>query len=195
MNRSILLFLIASYLFTATQAMAQGCSDAGICSMGSLEGTQPLAGSQNRFSVAHLIGMGEHFEKGEQKTILNTLRFGASALLFKNTLLDAKIPITFVNGDLGKTSGLGDLSISLSQLVKEQENYRLLVSAGAKLRTNHADKSNNGRSFPMAYQTSLGTNDLLLGISLYSPKWHISAGKSRVVFEITLLFLMPLAPG
>ena len=50
---------------------------------------------------------------------------------------------------------------------------------GGKLPPNRANIEKDGKGLPMAYQTSLGTYDLILGINLAFDKWRIGAGYQK----------------
>jgi hypothetical protein len=50
------------------------------------------------------------------------------------------------------------------------------VTLGGKIPTNNADKDNKGYPLPMYYQTSLGTYDIISGISLITRNWLFATG-------------------
>lgn len=120
--------------------------------------------------------MGEHFEIGEQKTIINSFIIGGKVFLPHGTMLDIKLPYTVVVGDLATTNDIGDISLSISKRLHSSEGNNLIFTLGSRLLTNNADKSKGGRPLPMPFQTSLGTNDLLLGLTANRQDWQFSIG-------------------
>ena len=162
--------------FISTRVFGQGCSDAGLCSIGGLESLQNRISKTSIISFAHNIGMGEHFERGERKTIINSFIVGGKVFLRQGTMVDMKLPYTVVTGDLATTSGIGDISISVSQQLHSSQDQSLLLTLGTRLKTNNANRTKNGRPLPMPFQTSLGTNDLLLGLTANRRDWQFSIG-------------------
>ncbi len=120
--------------------------------------------------------MGEHFESGEQKTLINTFILGGKMAVSEKLTLDVKVPYVVVTGDLANTSGVGDISISASRRLKSAPGFNLVMTLGTRLKTNDSDKTEDGRPLPMAFQTSLGTNDILAGLTATWIDWHFSLG-------------------
>ncbi len=58
------------------------------------------------------------------------------------------------------------------------EKFDIGFSVGGKIRSNNSNLKNedNGLSYPMYYQTSLGTYDIISGISLVNKKWLLATG-------------------
>jgi hypothetical protein len=77
---------------------------------------------------------------------------------------------------LGNTSGIGDLSLCVTRNLQTSEKYDISFTMGTKVPTNQSDKQEDGRPLPMYYQTSLGTYDLIAGISLITSKWLFATG-------------------
>lgn len=94
----------------------------------------------------------------------------------RNTF-QVKLPFQAVRGRLGETQGLGDISLCFTRNVYRSDNFSLNLSVGGKIPTNKSDKvSEAGRPLPMYYQTSLGSYDLITGISLINRKWLFATG-------------------
>lgn len=96
--------------------------------------------------------------------------------LNSKTSFQVKLPYQAVSGRLGKTSGLGDISLCLTRNILTTEKFDINFSLGGKLPTNGSDKDENGYPLPMYYQTSLGTYDLIAGVSLISRNWLLATG-------------------
>lgn len=159
---------------TIHPAQAQGCSDAGFCTMGALRPDQPY----NKRIAIRLRSMEIGFYRGS--TPLTPVVYVASADLNfginDKTSLQVKLPYQAARGQLGNTSGLGDISLCVTHTIVRRRTFDINVSLGAKLPTNKSDKDNEGFPLPMYYQTSLGSYDGIAGISLISRKWLLATG-------------------
>ena len=102
-----------------------------------------------------------------------------------NMSMHVKLPYMWVNGSLGETSDLGDISLSLTRNLKTEENYHINGTLGVKIPTNNSDLDGANRDFttgniradlPMYYQTSLGSFDLIGGAAYISKDWMFSTG-------------------
>jgi hypothetical protein len=153
---------------------AQGCSDAGFCTMGALKPDQPF----NKKIEFRLRSMELTFYRGE--TSLTPIVYVATAdmnfSINQKTSFQVKLPYQAVSGRLGNTSSLGDVSLCVTRNVFSNGVYDINVSLGGKIPTNHSDLDENGRPLPMYYQTSLGTYDGVAGISVISKKWLFATG-------------------
>jgi hypothetical protein len=96
--------------------------------------------------------------------------------LGSKTTFQLKLPYQAAKGSLGETSGLGDISVCFTRNLKSTENFDVNFTLGGKIPTNNSDLKEENRPLPMYYQTSLGTYDLIAGISLVSPKWLFATG-------------------
>jgi hypothetical protein len=171
MKVTVVLFL-ACFSF---QAFGQGCSDAGFCTMGAMKPDQPY----NKRIAVKLRSMDLSFYRGT--TSLTPIIYVATADLNfsikeKNTF-QVKLPYQAITGRLANTSGIGDISLCFTRQLINADHYSINWSLGGKLPTNSSDKvSTDGRPLPMYYQTSLGTFDLISGISIISRKWLLATG-------------------
>ena len=158
---------------------AQGCSDAGICTLGnSLKKDQKF----DLFSCA----INQSYGRGEQNVSVNSTQLELSKLLFNKSQIQVKLPYIFTKGNLANTQGLGDLSVIFTRQFRQKEDWSFQYSLGFKLGVNSADKqfeiqlpANNlmQMSLPMVYQTSLGTHDLLLGLDArFKSSWRLALG-------------------
>lgn len=171
MNKPLtFLFLISCYL-----AHGQGCSDAGFCTMGAMKPDQPY----NKKIALKLRSMEISFYRGE--TTLTPIVYVTTAdfnfsLNRKNTF-QVKVPYQWVNGRLANTQSMSDISLCFTRNIYSSDRFDVNLSFGGKIPTNNSDKStSDGNALPMYYQTSLGTYDLISGISLISRKWLFATG-------------------
>lgn len=101
----------------------------------------------------------------------------ASFSIGKKNSFQIKLPYQAVSGNFGKTGGLGDISLCFTRSIFSHEKFDINVSIGSKIPSNDANlKESGGASFPMYYQTSLGTYDAIAGISIITKKWLFATG-------------------
>jgi len=158
---------------------AQGCSDAGICTLGSsLKKDQTF----DRFSFAINQSLGN----AEQKVNVHSTQIEISKSVFKKAQVQLKLPYIFTQGNLANTEGLGDITASYTYQFYQKNDWIINYTLGFKLGVNAADKAfeiqlpaNNTMwmALPMVYQTSLGTHDILLGADArYKRVWRFALG-------------------
>ncbi len=160
--------LLTGFLFLVIGiAAGQGCSDAGACSAGSMDFLQTGQTTSSKLNVSYeqTFGLGEKFVLIGQSTV--SVRYQ----LFRNTQLQLRAPFIFTIGNLGSTIGVGDMIFSVTQAVFSGQKQGMSLLLGTRLKSNNSDFEFNGKPLPMAYQTSLGTYDILSGIFYYWKKW------------------------
>lgn len=168
-------FLSALFIILSALARSQGCSDAGFCTMGAMKPDQPY----NKKIALKLRSMELSFYRGE--TTLTPIVYVATAdfnfsLNRKNTF-QVKVPYQWVNGRLANTQSMSDISLCFTRNIYSSDKFDVNLSFGGKIPTNNSDfKNDEGKALPMYYQTSLGTYDLISGISLISRKWLFATG-------------------
>ena len=162
----------------SVHAFAQGCSDAGFCTMGAMKPDQPY----NKKIQLKLRSMELSFYRGTTTTTpviyVTTADFNFS--LNAKSSFQVKVPYTFVrSGNLGKTEGVSDLSLCYTRSILRSDRFDVNFSVGGKIPTNRSDKTSDkfpGEPLPMYYQTSLGTYDFITGLSLINRKWLFATG-------------------
>lgn len=159
------LLLSTILLLSIFKINAQGCSDAGGCSAGSMSFLESPQKNKINFAIEQTFGLGEKFTLIGQTTAIIQYR------LFRTTHLELRSPYIFTVGNLGHTAGVGDMIFSVTQnlFTKQTQGSSLLM--GVRLKSNNANFTYHDTPLPMAYQTSLGSNDFLAGIFYYWQKW------------------------
>jgi hypothetical protein len=170
-----LALLIVLPLIQLVEVCAQGCSDAGFCSVDGMKHSE--APSNDSLSV-------------DSVWFNNTLKTGISigntrysvwiinpyltySRKLTNTLSAAvKLDGQFRTGQLTQVAGFSDLTLSLTQKIGKS----LGVIAGGKIPLSDAGRTLNGLPMPMAYQTSLGTYDAILGAQYLYKSWFVALG-------------------
>lgn len=167
--------LIVFCCLASVGARAQGCSDAGFCTMGAMKPDQPY----NKKIQLRLLTMELSFYRGT--TTLTPIVYVATAdmnfrLNSRNTF-QVKLPYQHVEGRLATTGSMGDISLCLTRNLASTDRFDVNLSVGAKIPTNNSDqKTSEGNALPMYYQTSLGTYDLIAGLSVINRKWLLATG-------------------
>ena len=161
------ILLAVFLLFIVHPAISQGCSDAGACSVGNMNFLQPEEEALPKLNVSfeQSFGLGEKFVLIGQSTVSVQYR------LYKNTQLQLRAPFIFTVGNLGSTAGVGDMIFSVTQTIFSGQKQGVSLLLGARLKSNNSDFDFKGSPLPMAYQTSLGTNDILSGIFYHFNEW------------------------
>jgi hypothetical protein len=179
----ILIFI--SYLLVF-DALGQGCSDAGFCTMGAMKPAQNFAKEKNfRLRTLELTQyMGNTtFDLNVYSTIIEA-NFGIGKA--QKDIIQIKLPYNYIVGNLGNISGLGDISLSYSRPIWKNETLQLNATLGGKIPTGDANqKSNQGKPLPMYYQTTLGTYDLVGGLSLVGKDWMLATGFQVPIINTT----------
>ncbi|WP_306350019.1 transporter [Flavobacterium sp. '19STA2R22 D10 B1'] len=167
-----LLFNTIILLF-CTQFYAQGCSDAGFCS---IENTQNniVKDSILKNSIAVAVGYG----KGHDNINVINSYVQYDRIINNRFGVQAKLNFLNANGSLGNNSGLGDIILSGSYQLSQKKNYSIGFIGGLKIPLNNSNtKNNQGFALPLDYQTSLGTYDIIVGANvIWNKKWEINTG-------------------
>lgn len=172
-----IVFAFVALCIFSSHAWSQGCSDAGFCTMGAMKPDQPF----NKKIPLRLRSMEVSFYRGT--TTLSPIVYSGTLdlsfnLLDEKTFFQVKLPYQAVKGNFGNTKGLGDISFCFTRNVGRAGAYDINVSLGGKIPSNSADLKDetNDLPLPMYYQTSLGTYDLVAGMSLISRNWLFATG-------------------
>lgn len=170
-------FLIGClFTFLSFEAIAQGCSDAGFCTMGAMQPDQDF----NKNIPIQLRSIGLNLYEGQANTSpsIKAAILDLGVRLFKEVDLQFKIPYMTVSGNFGTTQGLGDLSIAATKSIQSTPQFDILGTVGFKIPTGKSDKKAPSREvvLPMYYQVTLGTFDLVLGASMINRDWLFSVG-------------------
>ncbi len=172
--------LFAALLLVNFYASAQGCSDAGFCTMGAMKPDQPYNKKLNiklrSIEFSQYYGL-THFNN---HIFVSTIE--ANIGIGSKYTVQAKVPYQVANGHLGTYQSLSDISLSVTRNLVSTENFDVNFTLGTKIPSNNSDFAQfNGKSLPMYYQTSLGTYDLIFGASIVSRKWLLAAGYQQAL--------------
>lgn len=168
------LCLILFPLVAPIAVLSQGCSDAGFCTMGAMKPDQPY----NKRVELKLKTIELSFYRGTTSLtpIIYVANLDFNFSLNARNAIQVKVPYQFVNGSLGNTSSIGDLSFCYTRNIYSSDRFDLNATIGGKLPTNNSNIMNGPNPLPMYYQTSLGTYDFIAGISMINRKWLFATG-------------------
>jgi hypothetical protein len=168
MKKQLALTSVVIVLVLSHTIQAQGCSDAGVCTAGSL-GHGPSEHAQWSFGLQY--GLGEQGIVYVDAELAAVLPFGL------NNRIDVRLPFRSISGDLDQVFGLSDVSATWIRDFRLSDMKLLSANLGLRIPTGEANRSlDSGDPLPMPYQTSLGTVDLILGLSYRPGLWIFGAG-------------------
>jgi hypothetical protein len=171
-NKQKGLVVLAIIMLSYIKSNAQGCSDAGFCTM--VNHSNPLLIDSSDKAIIQKFGL--VYGLGEGATNAISPYYSISLKMKKNIVWNNKITAQYAFGDLGKATNFGDFlsSITLSNESKNKNSTHNFI-AGIKIPLNFSNASDNGKILPMAYQSSLGTVDLIGGLNLNYKKVFIQS--------------------
>ena len=162
-----ILFMAIAILFLHNNILAQGCSDAGFCTINSFKpnhnDSTPVY--KNQIKTGLFLGKADN----------NILAYG-NYLEYNRTIkdnlgIDIKLTSLGQGGNAIGTLGIADLFVTINY----QTGKKLKWIGGLKVPLTTADKSKNNLALPMDYQASLGTFDLIFGIGYAIKKLQLVA--------------------
>src|SRR5258705_13303325 len=118
------------FVLATEKSVAQGCSDAGFCSIHSIKNNTKTTGSdikRNELSTGFVFG------KGERSTSYYTWEIEYTRTLTKRTSATAKMGYSFISGELANTSGLSDLFLSLNHAFDTKSKWQKSFVIGLKV--------------------------------------------------------------
>lgn len=182
LRTTLIFFTIAILLILEHPAVhAQGCSDAGFCTMGAMRPNQPFARKIN-FKLRS-VELSSYFGLTQFYLKIFSITADANIGITKTTTAQVKLPYQYVDGFLANTQGMGDISISATQMLITRENFQVSISLGGKIPTGDANLKAEGRALPSYYQTTLGTWDVVGGISLITKNWLFATGYQQALTQ------------
>jgi hypothetical protein len=177
------------FFFGISNSQAQGCSDAGFCSMGN--------GFKNQEeSIKNNLEVGLVYGIGEEKTTIFSQYATYTRDLSDRFAMSLKLTSGIASGDLGSNGGLGDIFLSGNYKFKKKNEKTWSVLLGFKAPLTSANGKDKGETLPMAYQSSLGTFDIIAGVNLVSGDWDFNTAVQIPLSQNKNSYFLPtLAPG
>ncbi len=174
-NKVSVLAILSGLLSLPGFTKAQGCSDAGFCSIGGLKAQHAehdATGKKKNQQLSVLLPVGV----GDDNVTVFTPGLQYDNQLSARWAIQAKLTANFADGPLGNASGGGDFFLTGIYQLPAKSEWITQITLGAKLPLNNGNLKSGGRALPMQYQSSLGTTDLIAGITVSNQRWQFAAG-------------------
>jgi hypothetical protein len=164
MTRKIYLLILLA--FCSIHAFAQGCSDAGFCSLGALKNVTGSDGPK------HMLDIGFNFGYGEQKTLTYNPYLQYGVTLNEHWFVQGKLTSTYAKGFLGNKFDVGDVYGVVTYKPTTNAKSDIHLVGGIKIPLTTAnDKNADGLPLPLDYQSSIGTYDIIAGVNYIFHKY------------------------
>lgn len=171
--KKILLILIT--VLSVSIVTAQGCSDAGICSIGhSFDGSND---QKNTIEIATIFG------SGEADVTYFSPYISYSRKVNERFSWSSKVTFSSASGSFGTRASFGDGYLIGNYTFATKKNTQWSITSGWKIPFTTSNLKINGYSLPLDYQASLGTFDLLIGTNLKFKRWDFNAAIQIPVFN------------
>lgn len=152
------------------KSSAQGCSDAGFCTIGNLNQYARDTASHHKQKLTFIFTNGI----GDENVYVFTPAVQYDYSFNSRWTVQGKITGNYANGNLGTATGAGDVFLSAIYSLPEKNHWQTSFLFGTKLPLSNADIRTANKPLPMQFQSSLGTVDLLAGITIADKKWLFS---------------------
>jgi len=185
------LFALTLFCSFAVKTFSQGCSDAGVCTIGSLRSdAMPMGtnGDSTTRNLKHTLVITPAISFGEQNTVNFTPSFDATFQIFKRFHANVKTGFNLTSGDLGFAYGASDLFVSGIFYFIKSDSMNLSFVAGGKFALEKADFTIDNKVLPLSYQSTVGTNDILFGLSFNYKTWYLGVGFQHSLTESSNTF-------
>lgn len=156
---------------------AQGCSDAGICSVGN-------SFQKNDSIRKNTLEYGAIFGSGEADLSYFSPYVTYTYDIQPRLAVSAKVTYSLADGSFGKRGQFGDAYLVGNYRWKSDRMLQWSTLVGWKFPFTQSNLKINGYSLPLDYQASLGTFDLILGAGATYRQWEFNAGLQAPVFNI-----------
>lgn len=180
-----LLFLIITLPATVK---AQGCSDAGFCTIGSFKHEADKNKStpyKQHLTLITPIGL------GDEKVFVFSPALQYDIDITKSFALQGKITGNYASGNLGTASGLSDIFITGAYTFPHKTDWQFQVTGGVKIPLNQSNLKTDGKPLPMQYQSSLGTFDIIAGLTVSNKQWQFSTALQLPLTKYNLNGFLP----
>jgi len=169
------------------QVLAQGCSDAGFCTMGAMKPDQ----NYSKQIDLKLRSVELSYYRGTTTLSPIIYVYTADITIGVNdyNFFQVKVPYQMTKGNFGETQGLSDISMAWTRQLVTNENYSISATLGAKIPSNDSDIDRpdgafgSDGDFPMYQQVSLGSYDMVAGGAFITDKWLIATGVQIALTE------------
>ncbi|PIQ30284.1 MAG: hypothetical protein COW63_10065 [Bacteroidetes bacterium CG18_big_fil_WC_8_21_14_2_50_41_14] len=165
------LAIIISY-----SGLSQGCSDAGFCTVGTIKPDVKATETQN---VKHQVKTGVSFGVAQYGVSVLTPYLEYSRRFGDKTQASVKLLAGLHSGELATTVGMSDVLFQVNHRIWNQ----ITALVGVKIPFNYSTLTEKGKDLPMAYQTSLGTYDIIFGANFKVKAFGFSVGYQQPLIQ------------
>lgn len=181
-SMKIIVMFCLSVVFSTIDLIAQGCSDAGICSVAGAHYPNETKEDSIHDERYHLrAGITMSGASGEQRVFAGQINPELEWRITPSFSLQARASYIYTSGNLTTVSGAGDFITGIHYFKQRGNGDGLIFSLATKIPSGNADLAENGRPLPMPYQMSLGTLDLIGGVTYSTKSWRFSAGYQHIL--------------
>lgn len=177
MKKSVIAFIILVGTVINLQSYAQGCSDAGFCTIGNIKPHGAALQNIKKQKLTVILANGI----GDESVFVFTPGIQYDNQLSDRWTIQAKITANYASGNLGNAFGLGDAYLSGTFSIKDKSSWKKSILLATKLPLNNSDIREGTRPLPMQYQSSLGTVDIIGGFSITNNKWAFATAFQQPV--------------
>lgn len=167
--------IILSIILSASTylSFSQGCSDAGFCSIGSVANNTEANTAKTQLNKSFKLG--SSFGIGEQEITVVTPYLQYEQALKNNWQVQLKATYNSASKNEFSTSDFGDIFFVVTKSWKHKKDGNFIANLGLKLPLGNDDKKSNGQNLPLAFQSTLGTTDIIAGLTYQLKNWDFSA--------------------
>ncbi len=179
-NKCFLLYILTCFLILGNHnhLQAQGCSDAGVCTLNNLNHTSVQVDSSiTPKQYKHTFRLGIQQGLADYQIVIFGSYAEYSFQIAKGLSMSARINLLSQNGSTTNTIGLSDIYLTGSLRLFPN----ITLTGGYKLPLNRADATSNNLPLPMDYQTSLGTTDIILGALIQIKKLAVTVAMQQPI--------------
>jgi hypothetical protein len=160
-------------------AQAQGCSDAGFCTINSFK---PKTGES---AFSHQVKTGVAYGKADFSVSVISGYVEYTRQFSEKFSSDVKFTSLAQSGNSISVFGLSDVYVNANY----QASPKIKFTLGAKIPLQNASKNEEDLPLPMDYQSSLGTFDLLAGVGFAIRNIHLVAAWQQPLTQNKNAFL------
>lgn len=150
------ILLVLSLMFTIATIKAQGCSDAGFCTMDNLQLHQ-----SDSLLQKNAIKFGVNLGQADNDVSVFGSYIEYHRMISKVVDIDVKLNFLSQSSENFSSSALSDVYLVSNYKL----NDKTKATVGLKIPLTNGNLKENGQVLPMDFQPSLGTLDLIVGAS------------------------------
>lgn len=164
-------------LLSANCTYCQGCSDAGFCTIGSIKPQVSDSLQLKRQKLVLLLGNG----LGDEGVFVFTPGIQYDYHINAKWAVQTRVTANYAIGNLGNAAGPGDVFLTGIYSAANNLKWKLSFLFGTKFPLNSGDIRVENKPLPMQYQSSLGTIDVIAGISITNNRWLLATAIQQPV--------------